>query len=116
MGIDSSGLTFLKNEFQTLSLNGALGRSGTYVAGTSEKDREPVKLALRKKLDDIARQYTSTVDDDTHTANICELADSMSSEFSRCLQDGRFRIGIAQKCLNLYATVINSGSSGLVTT
>lgn len=43
-----------------------------------------------------------TVTEEKHLANILELTDTLTSKFSYCLKNGRFRIGIAQKALNLY--------------
>lgn len=60
------------------------------------------RRALRTKLGDLASRYKHPVDDATHANNICEVADAMTAEFASCLRGGRFRIGIAQKCLNLY--------------
>jgi hypothetical protein len=44
------------------------------------------------------------MDEDSHIKNIEDLADCLSEEFRglRVLKDDRFRIGIAQKALNLY--------------
>jgi hypothetical protein len=99
---------FLRNEFLTMSLFGALGRSNTYLVvpehlKSAAKDvRAKLRPALRKKLADIATGYSHPVDDAAHLANIREIADMLTLQFSSCLRAGRFRIGIAQKCLNLY--------------
>jgi hypothetical protein len=93
---------FLRNEFLTMSVNGALGRSNTYIESASEADKNRVRNALRKKLDDISRAYSSPASDEAHLSNISELSSELSTKFSHCLKKGRFRIGISQKALNLY--------------
>ena len=93
---------FLRNEFLTLTLLGALGRSNTYLKSALEEERVELRDKLRAKLKDVGTRYMSPVDDSSHVANICEIADEMTSQFSRFLKRERFRIGIAQKALNLY--------------
>lgn len=93
---------FLRGEFLTMSVLGALGRSNTYSESASESDKENLRNSLRNKLDELAADYASVVTEKDHISNIKELADDLSSKFSSCLKNGRFRIGIAQKALNLY--------------
>jgi len=93
---------FLRNEFLTMSVLGALGRSRTYSESASEEAKNRFRDALREKLDGIANEYRSPVKEEEHLSNIAKLADDLTSRFSNCLRDGRFRIGIAQKALNLY--------------
>jgi hypothetical protein len=42
------------------------------------------------------------VDDNRHVENIASLADDLSEGFGSILKDGRFRVGSAQKAVNLY--------------
>ncbi|OGP70694.1 MAG: hypothetical protein A2Y80_03390 [Deltaproteobacteria bacterium RBG_13_58_19] len=93
---------FLKNEFLTMSVFGGLGRSGTYSKSATEEARKNFRNDLRDKLDEISREYQSMVTEEEHLSNIRRLSDELSSQFSHCLKNGRFRIGIAQKALNLY--------------
>jgi hypothetical protein len=93
---------FLRNEFLTMSVLGALGRSRTYSESASEKDKSRLRDALRKSLEEMARDYISSVNEEKHLSNIASLSDYLTSHFHRCLRNKRFRIGIAQKALNLY--------------
>lgn len=93
---------FLKNEFLTMSVLGALGRSNTYSKSASEKDKDSFRNALRKKLEEIGETYFSPISEETHCSNIKKIADDLTVLFSHCLINGRFRIGIAQKAFNLY--------------
>lgn len=100
--MDSLKEGFLKNEFLTMSVLGALGRSNTYSRFASEKEKAAFRIALREKLRDIGDRYISRMSEEEHLSNIKKIADDLTSDFSHCLENGRFRIGIAQKALNLY--------------
>jgi hypothetical protein len=83
MDIDKE--TFLINEFLTMSLFGALGRSNTYTGSVSENDKSIFRNALREKLSAIGSRYDVTVTEETHLSNIMELADDLTLKFSHCL-------------------------------
>ena len=85
-----------------MSVRDALRRSRTYSESASEKRKDQFRDALRGKLDEIASEYASPVEEKKHITNIVNLADNLTPRFSDCLREGRFRIGIAQKALNLY--------------
>lgn len=93
---------FIRNEFLTLSLLGALARSNTYLKNTPENVRQNLRETMRTKLDKLARQYEVQISGEVHLTNIEEFANEMSTEFSQYLNNGRFRIGIAQKAINLF--------------
>lgn len=100
--MDAEKISFLKNEFLTMSIFAALGRSYTYKKNISDKERGNFHNALREQLTEISKSYASQVTEDEHVANIQSLSDKLSENFSGLLIDGRLRIGIAQKALNLY--------------
>lgn len=85
-----------------MSVLGALGRSRTYSESASTEDNNHFRNALREKLDEVSRKYKSIITDEEHLSNIKNLSDDLTSRFHHCLRNGRFRIGIAQKALNLY--------------
>ncbi len=93
---------FLKNEFLTMAVFGALGRSKTYSASAGEEAKNRFRNALREKLDELSVLYKSAVTEEDHLSNIETLSNDLTSRFHHCLRNGRFRIGIAQKALNLY--------------
>jgi|GEM_PF-320733 len=93
---------FLRNEMQTLSILGALGRSRTYLESASEQDKTRFRNALRLKIDEISESYRTATSEQDHILNVIKLSDELSAQFPNCLVQGRFRIGIAQKALNLY--------------
>jgi len=85
-----------------MSVLGALGRSKTYSKSVSEQDKSLFRIALREKLREIGDKYISPIPEEEHLSNIKKIADDLTSNFSHCLENRRFRIGIAQKALNLY--------------
>lgn len=100
--MDSQIEKFLRNEFLTMSVLGGLARSRTYSESATEKAKNHFLNALREKLDEISSGYQSMVTEEEHLSNIKRLSNELSSRFSHCLKNGRFRIGISQKGLNLY--------------
>jgi len=100
--MDAQKEAFLRNEFLTMSILGALGRSRTYSKSSSEKAKDGFRKALREKLDEISRKYGSSITEEEHLSNIKHISDDLTSRFSHWLRNGRLRIGIAQKALNLY--------------
>lgn len=92
---------FLHSEFLTLSLLGTFQHNKIYKAGVSEQERKQLQGSLKQKLIETSCKYKKPVSDSTHEGHIKSLADQLSSEYSHILQ-GRFRIGTAQKALNLF--------------
>lgn len=94
---------FLRNEFLTLSFMGASQHVRIYAEGVGEADRVKLRNAVRERLKAIEETYANgDVSESEHVANIAALADGLSADFAPLLADGRFRIGPAQKALNLY--------------
>jgi hypothetical protein len=60
---------------------------------------------LRNEIKDFLLLYLhnyKTIDEKGHIAKIKELSDILSSKYSKILYNGRFRIGISQKVINLF--------------
>lgn len=93
---------FLRDEFFTLTLFGALGRSALWRTEVPERNRKRLHASLKHRLESLGAVYRSPVLDAAHLVNISALADGLSTEFAPLFRDGRFRIGLAQKALNLY--------------
>jgi hypothetical protein len=95
---------FLMDEFFQLTLGATVQRAGVYFAGCSEEERKVFQHGLRKELNKIVESYVrpNRVDEQAHIANIVKLANVLTASHANVLQNGRFRIGTAQKALNLY--------------
>ncbi|MGH8169242.1 MAG: hypothetical protein ACRETJ_01730 [Steroidobacteraceae bacterium] len=94
---------FLEDEFFQLTLGAAMRRGGVYGPKLTERERRPVHTTLREVLESLLPQYEGGgVDDDVHLANIDRLAQTVTTRHAGVLEGGRFRIGNAQKALNLH--------------
>lgn len=94
-------IEFLKQSAMRNSYNAAIQQSKlpVYALGA---DKEKLRAIVAQHVIDIAQPYTQTVDDIDHCHNITLLADRVSSAAGGLLHNDRFRIGTAQKVLNLY--------------
>ena len=100
-------LKFIEDEFISSAICGAFQRAKVYADAKSDNDpnRKKLQTRLAALLRDLKAQYKNTVvSDQEHIENIERIADVLTEEFEKCgiLNKNRFRIGIAQKVLNLY--------------
>ena len=87
----------------TLTINGALQTRGKEVySNKDEKCRKQIRGELKRQLSSLEKHYRQGVSEVQHLENIKHLAYQMTNKFSKDLEGGRFRIGIAQKALNLH--------------
>lgn len=85
-----------------MTLMATVQRGKVYRPGLSEIERKPLQLTLQQRLTQISERYTKAVTEEEHEENIVNLAKDISSTHSNILSEGRFRIGSAQKALNLF--------------
>lgn len=98
---------FLSYELGILSFKAALStRNGQYpVYGKEVRtwQRTRVKSALRDWLVKIEEKYSGgIVTESNHISFIEEVAEGVSTELSMYLHNGRFRVGVAQKLVNVH--------------
>jgi hypothetical protein len=97
---------FLIDQAIINSIGAAFQHAGVYVKGLRDDDKRKACLrnTLAECLRDLGLSYVHCVTDDAHCGNISNLAKTMTEEFrgTGILRDEQFRIGIAQKVLNLY--------------
>src|SRR5687768_4865176 len=93
---------FLRDEFHRLTLQATVQRASVYIRGVPERDRSSFQSGLRRALDNLAPEYAKSVREERHCDNIARLADSLSAQHGLILAGGRFRIGPAQKAVNLF--------------
>lgn len=99
---DSSGTRdFLEDQFHGMVLQATVQRARIYAPDSGEKSREKFRVGLRAELDLLVPSYQKVVAEDTHIRNIEQLAAVLSRRHRPVLREGRFRIGPAQKALNL---------------
>ncbi len=94
---------FLDAELFQLTLSAVTQRGGVYRPNLSEAQRRPVHRALQDLLRDLSRQYANvSVSEDQHNANIQKIAETLTRLHASLLRGDTFRIGSAQKALNLH--------------
>lgn len=93
---------FLRGEILTLTIGGAFQRATVYRNREDDAGHKGLREALRNKLVELGHGYERSVPEEQHIDNICKLADELTKDHSADLDNARFRIGIAQKALNLY--------------
>lgn len=89
----------------TLTVNGTLQHNKTYRPEIKENDkrRRDFRESLRRQLCSKVEEYqTQRIGEKRHLANIEMLSSELSERHGDILLDGTFRIGSAQKALNLY--------------
>lgn len=100
--MESLKQSYLRIEFLSLTVNGALGRSNTYSESATDAEKSKFRDSLCMELLKCEKLYLKRVSEADHLKSIIDLSTTLSQRFSPCLKGGCFRIGIAQKALNLY--------------
>lgn len=97
---------FVEDQMISNSILAALQRANVYADPVAYTDQNRKKLRdnLADLLRDFANQYKTSITSDKHKENIRKIADDLTARFrdKNLLRNDRFRIGIAQKALNLY--------------
>ena len=88
--MDTAKGKFLRDEFLTMSLLGARGRSRTYSDSASKEDKLCFRNALRGHLDRISRKHGSGVSAEKHNSNINKISEDLTLRFGHCLRNGKF--------------------------
>src|SRR5258706_16124632 len=68
---------------------------------STKEERIRFSIALCLKLDDLKSSYNFGVSEIEHLDNIENISDDLSIMHGAALYSGRYRIGVAQKALNL---------------
>lgn len=92
---------FLADQFHGMVLQATVQRAHIYAPDSSEDSREAFRGSLWGQLDELTPAYRDPIAEPEHIANIQRLANQLSRMHGSTLRDGRFRIGPAQKALNL---------------
>jgi len=99
-------LEFLEDQLLANSIHAALQRANVYAdpKAYTDQNRTTLRGKLAELLRDLAKQYRTAVTEDKHKENVGKIADDLTTAFGdkNLLRHDRFRIGIAQKALNLY--------------
>lgn len=106
MDIHSQKQRFLLHEISLLSLTNALSTRDkaypVYAPQISEHHKQQFKHTLRTALDALLPQYNhKKISEDEHIAQIEQLSARLTQQFGTILHEQTFRLGVAQKLLNL---------------
>ncbi len=98
---------FLSYELGLLTLKAALSTRDdnypVYDRGTKIWQRSQAKRVLRQWLVIIEEKYSKeSIGEAEHMSFIAKVAEELSKELSRYLHNGRFRVGVAQKLVNVH--------------
>ena len=96
VNINEDQAKFLKDELFTLTFQGTMQRAHVYAPRADSSARSKFQSALQAQLKGLERRYKQAVSEEQHIKNIKNLRDSLKT------RQVRFRIGHAQKALNLY--------------
>jgi hypothetical protein len=97
---DDEKLHFLKCEFAMSSILAAFQRNKIYEKTATDDERTSFRTALRLYLQELEAAYSLKMVDAAHEQNIEYLSRRLSDHSA--VAGGRFRIGAAQKVLNVY--------------
>ena len=89
-----------------LTINGAFAVRNQgwpiYALNANAPSREQLRDSLRIELRRISEWYQLPVHPEDHFQRVFEFANTLTALHADVLHGGRFRIGVAQKALNLY--------------
>jgi hypothetical protein len=93
---------FMRDEVFMLTLMAVVSRGHVYKAKPTEREAKKFQSCLWEQLKGMEEKYVQRVDDEAHVGNIESLANEVSASCGEILSKSRFRIGSAQKALNLF--------------
>ncbi|MGD0124693.1 MAG: hypothetical protein ABSF46_04990 [Terriglobia bacterium] len=94
---------FLRDEVFMLTLMAVTQRGQIYAPqSTKPEDRDEFRRELHKYLDRMAEVYKVRVAEEDHLRNIVSLKEELSASCKGLHDERGFRIGSAQKALNLF--------------
>jgi hypothetical protein len=102
MSTPSPQRRYLEDELFQLTLGAVVQRGKVYEPRLSETERRSLHGPLRTALGELSAAYDRPVSDEAHVNNIMALADRISRLCGSVLANERFRVGSAQKALNLH--------------
>lgn len=106
MNIDEKKNKFLRYELGLLSLKAALSTRNNqfpiYNLSIKLHQRAEIKRDFRSYLAQIEQKYASEISEQAHIEFIKTLSDSLSQKHGESFYEGRFRIGISQKLVNVH--------------
>ncbi len=96
--------SFLKQEIMLLAIQASFQRANIYIKEKiNDRDKMLLKESIKEKLEKYNQIYKhGKISDNGHIKNIDNFSKEISEKHERILYKKRFRIGIAQKTINIY--------------
>lgn len=104
MNSDSKKI-FIDDEIWILTFGGGFQRANIYKKGVSGVKKNELRNYIKqyvRKLVESLYMSKKCPDDKRHAENISKFCRNISRNFKEILNQGKFKIGIGQKILNLY--------------
>ncbi len=97
---------FISYELGLLTIKAALSTRNknypVYESSVKADQRKEAKKIIRKTLTDLEKKYKEIPSTNEHIQYIADTAEDLTNKIGKYLYNGRFRIGIAQKLINLH--------------
>jgi len=93
---------FMREEVFTMTLMAVTQHGRIYAPQPTQRERDEFRSALHKYLDGMAKVYSMPVAEEAHVHYIVSLKEQLSASCKRLHDERGFRIGSAQKALNLF--------------
>ncbi|WP_367359828.1 hypothetical protein ACJ77P_11715 [Syntrophus buswellii] len=97
---------FLRQTALFNAIGAAFQRALIYSDGKDDGLKDQLKRDLEGYLRRIETQYQQNVSSEKHLRTIAGVAKGMSDKHGHILKNGRFRVGIAQKAVNIYLKLL----------
>ena len=81
---------------------GTTQRGNLYTQNADKEQKISFHAALHRELKSMIIKYKYEVSENQHILNIQNISDEFSLKYNSLFKNGRFRIGSAQKSLNLW--------------
>lgn len=97
---------FISYELGLLTIKAALSTRDKeftiYKESTKSHQRSPIKMAIREVLDELESKYSPILSPAEHVKYIESTAKDLTEKVGKYLKGDKFRIGIAQKLINMH--------------
>lgn len=97
---------FLRQTALFNAIGAAFQHALIYLDGIDNYAKEKLKRDLEEHLRRVETQYRGSVSPEKHLHTIADVVKGMSRKHPHILKNGRFRVGIAQKAVNIYLKLL----------
>lgn len=93
---------FIKNELFGMSWNASVQHNKVYLENIDTKSKSAFQFFIQKYIENnIISKYENEISENKHITIIKNLIDMIEESYSHILYNGKYKVGTAQKLLNL---------------